>query len=179
MKKISVVELLEDGKKVQCNICATLRIQTSNWIQKESLAYHLKSDVHACSVSAKHNRESIRAAGEWSMQEETAVEEKMDFVMLSSMIRPEDTVKVCVLQPSVEEKEMWDNYSQSNEIFDAGIDHTVAEVEERKRLEREAINFDIWRGADFLPEDPSDGELLLDELEQDDILTELLRNARK
>jgi len=39
--------------------------------------------------------------------------------------------------------------------------------------------FDIWRGADFLPEDQNDGELLLDELEQDDILTELLRNARK
>jgi len=34
------------------------------------------------------------------------------------------------------------------------------------------------RGADFLPEeDPNDGELLLDELEQEDILTELLRNA--
>jgi hypothetical protein len=112
------------------------------------------------------------------MQEETAVEEKMDFVMLSLMIRPEVTATARVLRPSVEEKEMWDNYSLSNEIFDAGIDHTVAAVEERKRLEREAINFDIWRGADFLPEDPNDGELLLDELEQDDILTELLRNAR-
>jgi hypothetical protein len=88
MNNFSVVELSEDGKKVRCNICATLRVQTSNWIQKESLVYHLKSDVHACSVSAKHNRESIRAAGEWSMQEETAIEEKMDFVMLSSMIRP-------------------------------------------------------------------------------------------
>jgi hypothetical protein len=176
----SVVELSEDGKKVRCNICATLRIQTnSNWIQKESLAYHLKSDVHACSVNAKHNRESIRAAGEWSMQEETAVEETMDFIMLSSMIRPEVTATARVLRPSVEEKEMWDDYSLSNEIFDAGIDHTVAAVEERKRLEREAFDFDIWRGADFLPEDQNDGELLLDELEQDDILTELLRNARK
>ncbi len=111
------------------------------------------------------------------MQEETAVEEKMDFVMLSSMIRPEVMATALVLRPSVKEKEMWDNYSLSNEIFDAGIDHTVAAVEERKHLEREAINFDIWHGADFLPEDPNDGELLLDELEQDDILTELLCNA--
>jgi hypothetical protein len=79
----------------------------------------------------------------------------------------------------VEEKEMWDNYLLSNEVFEAGIDHTLAAVEERRRLEREATNFDIWGGADFLPEeDPNDGELLLDELEQDDILTELLRNAR-
>jgi len=179
MNKFSVVESSEDGKKVWCNICAALRIQTSNWIQKESLAYHLKSDVHACSVSAKHNKENIRVAGEQSMQEETAVEEVMDFVMLSSTIKPVVTVTARVPEPSVEEKEMWDNYSLSNEIFDAGIDHTVATVEERRRLEREATNFDIWRGADFLPEeDPNDGELLLDELEQDDILTELLRNAR-
>ena len=56
---------------------------------------------------------------------------------------------------------MWDGYSLSNEIFDVGIDHTVAAVEERKRLEREATDFDIWLG-----------------LEQDDILTELLLNTR-
>ena len=112
------------------------------------------------------------------MQEETVAEEKMDFVMLSSMIRPEVTVTARVLGPSVEEKEMWDNYLLSNEVFEAGIDHTLKTVEERRRLEREATNFDIWGGADFLPEeDPNDGELLLDELEQDDILTELLRNA--
>ena len=178
MNNFSVVELSEDGKKVQCNICAALHVQTSNWIQKESLAYHLKSDVHACSVSAKHNRKSIRAAGKWSMQEETAVEERMDFVMLSS-IRPEVTVTAHGLGPSVEEKEMWNNYLLSNEIFDTGINHALATVEERRRLEREATNFDIWGGADFLPkEDPNNSELLLDELEQDDILTELLQNTR-
>jgi hypothetical protein len=175
----SVVELSEDGKKVRCNLCATLRVQTSHWIQKESLAYHLKSDVHACSISAQQNRETIRVAGEQSMQEEAAIEERMDFVMLSTTKPVLLTATASVPGPSVEEKEMWDNYSFYNEIFDAGIDHTVAAAEERKRLEREAINFDIWRGADFLPEeDPNDGELLLDELEQDDILTELLRNAR-
>lgn len=173
----SVVELSEDRKKVRCNICAALRIQTSEWIQKESLAFHLKSDIHTRSVGAQLNRESIRAAGEQSMQEETAIEETMDFVMLSSMVKPAVTATARIPGPSLEEQEMWDNYS--NEVFDAGIDPTVAAVEERRRLEREATNFDIWHGADFLPEeDPKDGELLLDELEQDDILTELLRNAR-
>jgi hypothetical protein len=45
-------------------------------------------------------------------------------------------------------------------------------------LEQEADNFDIWRGAEFVPEvDPNDSTLLLDELEQDDVLTELLQNA--
>lgn len=172
------MELSEDCKKVRCNICETQRVQNSGWIQKESLAYHLKSDVHARSVSAKQNKESIRTIGEQSMQEESAIE-KMDFVMLSSTIKP---VLVSATahppRPSVEEQEMWDNHAFSNEIFDAGIDHTVATVEERKRLEQEATNFDLWRGADFSPEeDPNDGELLLDQLEQDDILTELLQNA--
>ncbi len=110
------------------------------------------------------------------MQEEAAIEERIDFVMLSSTIKPV-VMAMAHIGPSVEEQEMWDNYS--NEIFDAGIDPTVAAVEERRCLEREATNFDIWRSADFLPEeDPNDGELLLDKLEQDNILTELLWNAR-
>ena len=113
------------------------------------------------------------------MQEESAIEESMDFAMLSSAIEPAVTTKARVSRPSVEEQEMWDNSAFSNEIFNAGIEHTAAAAEERKRLEQEATNFDLWHGADFLPEeDPNDGELLLDELEQEDILTELLRNTR-
>jgi hypothetical protein len=113
------------------------------------------------------------------MQEESAIEERMDFAMLSSAIEPAVTMKAHISGPSVEEQEMWDNSAFSNEIFNAGIDHTTAATEERKRLEQEATNFDLWHGADFLPEeDPNDGELLLDELEQEDILTELLRNTR-
>ena len=113
------------------------------------------------------------------MQEETAMEEDMDFIMLSSTIQPVVTATTQVPnRPSVEEQEMWDSYLLSNETFNAGIDYTVAAVEERKCLEREATDFDIWHGADFLPqEDPNDSELLLDELEQDDILTELLQNT--
>ncbi|KAF8959102.1 hypothetical protein BDZ97DRAFT_2045777 [Flammula alnicola] len=73
---------------------------------------------------------------------------------------------------------MWDRYALGNEVFDAGVDHTLAAAEERKRLEQEAADFDLWHSADFLPEeDPNDGELLLDALEQEDILSELLRNA--
>ena len=175
---LSVVELSDDCKKVRCNVCEALRGQSSGWIQKESLPYHLKSDVHARSVRAQQNRDSIRMAGEQSMQEESTIEERMDFAILSSAIKPTVTMKARVSRPSVEEQEMWDNSAFSNEIFNAGIDHTAAAVEERKRLEQEATNFNLWRGADFLPEeDPNDGELLLDELEQD-ILTELLRNMR-
>ena len=116
------------------------------------------------------------------MQEESAMEEHMDFIILSSTIQPEVTVtaRAPPPQPSEEEQGMWDRYAIGNEVFDAGIDHTLAAAEVRKRLEREATNFDLWHGADFLPEeDPNDGELLLDELEQDDILSELLQNARK
>ena len=111
------------------------------------------------------------------MQEESAIEERMDFTMLSSAIELAVMMKACISRPSVEEQEMWDNSVFSNEIFSAGIDHTTATAEERKCLEQEATNFDLWHSADFLPEeDPNDGELLLDELEQEDILTELLWN---
>jgi hypothetical protein len=173
----SVVELSDDSKKVRCKICDAVRGQNNSWIQKESLAYHLKSDVHARSIGAQQNREDIRRVGEQSMQERE-MEERMDFVTLSSTINPSIPVMARIHKPSTEEQEMWDNHALSNEVFDAGIDHTVGVVEERKRLEREANIFNLWHGADFLPEeDPDDSELLLDELEQDDILTELLRNA--
>jgi hypothetical protein len=178
----SVVELSDDRKKVRCNICEALRGQSSGWIQKESLPYHLKSDIHARSVRAQQNRDSIHTVGEQSMREESAIEERMDFALLSSAIEPVVTAKTCVSGPhvGVEEQEMWDNNAFSNEIFSAGIDHSTSAAEERKRLAQEATNFDLWRGADFLPEeDPNDGELLLDELEQEDILTELLRNTRQ
>jgi hypothetical protein len=111
------------------------------------------------------------------MQEECEMEEKMDFITLSSSAKPAISVTARIHKPSMEEQEMWDDHAFSNKVFDAGIDHTIAVTEERKRLEREATDFDLWCGADFLPEDPDDSELLLDELEQDDILTELLRNA--
>lgn len=102
----------------------------------------------------------------------------MDFAILTSAMKPSVMVKAGISQPSLEEQEMWDNHAFSNKIFNAGIDHTkAAAAEQRKQLEKEATNFDLWRGADFLP-GRSDSELLLDELEQEDILTELLRNTR-
>lgn len=174
-----VIELSDDGKRVRCNTCEAVRGHNSGWIQKESLAYHLKSSAHARSVSAQHNRELLRAAGEQSMQAESVMEQSMDFVMLSSTVQPAVTVRAPVHVASMEEQNMWDN-QLSNEAFDAGVDHAAAADDERKRLEQEAADFEIWHGADFLPEeDPNSGELLLEELEQDDILAELLRNARK
>ena len=67
---------------------------------------------------------------------------------------------------------MWDGHALLNEVFDAGVDHTAATVNERRCLEQEAMNFDLWHGTDLIPEeDPNNGKLLLDELEQDNILT--------
>lgn len=173
-----VVELSDDRKKVRCNICEPSRTN-GGWILKESLVYHLKSDAHAYSVSVQKNIGCVQSAIEQSVQEERALEESLDFVILNAASGPAVTKTACIPRQSLEEKEMWDNYVPSNEIFDAGFDHAAAALKERKRLEEEATNFDLWRGADFLPEeDPNDGQLLLDELEQDDILTELLRNAR-
>ena len=101
------------------------------------------------------------------MQEESAMEESMDFIVLPSTIQPNITATMRAPQRSEEEQGMWDCYELGDEVFDAGIDHTLAVSEERKRLEQET------------EEDPNNGQLLLDELEQDDILSELLRNTRK
>ncbi len=112
------------------------------------------------------------------MREESANEERMDFAILSSAIRPVVTVKAGLPRPSLQEEEMWKDHEFSNEIFDAGIDHAMAAAQQRKRLEQEASSFSLCCDMDLLPENYlSNSEQLLDELEQEDILTELLRGT--
>ena len=169
----------DDRKNVRCQICEARHGKNGGWIQKESLAYHLKSEAHAHCLRAQQNRESVQAARDQVIREESAVEERMEFAILSSAIKP-TTTKARLSKPSQEEQEMWDNYETSHVTFNAGVDPELAAIEERKKLALEAINLDIWHGTDFLPEeDPNNGEQLLDDLEQEDILNELLRNARE
>ena len=152
-----------------------MRGHHGGWIKKESLTYHLGSETHARCIRDKQRRESIRAVAEQSMEEEREMEQE-DFAILSSMADNSTVRTTQTHVPSAAEQEMWDTLN--NEEFDAGVDHTVAAVEERNRLEREATDFDLWHGSDFVPEhDPSDSGLLLEELDQDDIIAELLRNA--
>ncbi len=114
-----------------------------------------------------------------SIQEERELEQNMNFIISSSVICPEVNSKAHGPQQSEEEKEMWSKYALGNESFSAGTDLTH-DAEERDRLEREAADFDLWHGADFVAEeDPNDAELVLDRLEQDEIMAELLQNSRK
>ena len=182
---LTVVEVSQDGKQVRCKICGQSYIgQPDNrtWIKKESLAYHLKSDLHARSIIAQRNRQSLHSAREQSIREEREMEEDLDFVTLASTsaIKLRATELSRASGERLAENIPWDNYDVSMNSFSAGIDCTAAAAEERKRLRKEADEFDIWHGADYLPEeDPNHGELLLDELEQDDVLNEMLRNTSK
>lgn len=148
-------------------------------MQKDSLAHHLKSEAHIRSVCAKNHRDSSKKAGD-RLAEQEATEERMDFVALHS---PAQHSHVGTSRPS--QGQAYDHitenvYASFNGDFDAGIDPSAAAIDERRRLEQEADNFDMWRGAEFVPElDPNDSTLLLDELEQGDLLTELLQNAGK
>ncbi len=108
------------------------------------------------------------------------MEKRMDFVTLASnsTIKYRATEISRALGTAREENMQWDICESSNDPFSAGIDCTAAAAEERKRLQKEADEFDMWHGSDYLPEeDPHNGELLLNELEEDDILNEILRNA--
>lgn len=174
---LSVAELSDDGKKLRCQICDAARKQNNGWIRKESLASHLKSALHVSSVSALEKMDTFEKTGLQRMQEECELEQ-LDSVMLSSNIERPAQAKTNIPEPSLEEKEMWDNYRGSNEFFDAGVDHSLAAVEERERLEKEATEFGLWHAGDSsVDETLKDGQYLLDELEEDDILNELLQNA--
>jgi hypothetical protein len=108
------------------------------------------------------SRELIQTAGEQSLEDKSVMEQEMDFVMLSVTVKHPVTVMVRAHVPSTKEREMWDNHTSFHNLFDAGINPAAAAADERKHLECEATNFNLWHGADFLPEeDPNDGELLL------------------
>lgn len=176
------IEISADGLKARCTICFEASRQNIDlWINKGSIANHLKSERHAYSLEALKIQESAAKVAGQSMQEETAMEEEMNFTIFSSTIQPKITEMVHAPERSEEEQGMWDRYSLGNDIFHAGVDHTTSATEERKRLEREATDFDLWHGVDFLSDstEPEDAQLPLDELESSDITSELLRNACK
>jgi flagellar hook protein FlgE len=129
-------------------------------------------------MNAQVDMQAIQTATERAMQQEAALEENIDFAQLLQSSQPAATTTPRVSKPSTEEQEMWENYAMAEKTFDAGLDHSLAAAEERKRLEKEATDFDLWNAADYLPDEgQNDSELLLDELEQSDILTEILQNT--
>ncbi|KAF8873456.1 hypothetical protein CPB84DRAFT_1854016 [Gymnopilus junonius] len=93
------------------------------------------SAAHAYAITYKKNKESVQSAVKHSMQEESAMDESMNFIMLSSMFKPTGTVATHASKPSVEEQEFWDNFDPINEIFSAGVNSTLDASEERKHLE--------------------------------------------
>lgn len=167
--------------RIRCKACGSSRDGRSNsgWLKKDSLPTHLKSEAHQRSIDTQADMIHIQEAAERAMEEEMVLEE-MEFALLPSSSRPATaTTPWTSTKPSREEQEMWGNHAMSNEVFDAGIDPTLAAIDERKHLERETTDFDLWNAAEYLPhEEQNDSALLLDELEQADILTELLRDAR-
>lgn len=173
--EISVVQLSDDGKKVLCKPCHAATEKTEKgWMRKDSLPNHLKSISHAKCLSEQEISQSIQRPGDCPVEEESAMEETMDFVTFTSIAQSSAAAKEHIPRPTDEEGEMWDDLMHHTEIFDAGVDHTLDAAEERKRLEREATEFDLWH--DSLPE--QDFKTVLDELEQEDVLSELLQNAR-
>ena len=150
------------------------------WINKGSVSNHLKSERHVNSLEARKIQESITKTVEHSMQDEAAMEEEMNFTIFSTTIQPKIAANIPAPQCSEEEQRIWDHFALGDNVFHAGIDHTLSATEERTRLEREAAEFDLWHGGDFLLDtDPIGDQLLLHELENDEITSELLRNACK
>lgn len=142
------------------------------------MSAHLNTIEHGRSVNARGASQLTEAAAQHSMQQEIALEMEMEFAELVSTFQPPVAAAQRISIPSIEEQEMWESHAMSEETFGAGIEPLLAVVEERKRLEKEATDLDLWNAADYLPEEvANDSALLLDELEQDDILADLLKDA--
>ena len=110
-ERFSVIEFSGDGLKVRCTICLAGKQNGDGWINKGSIGNHLKSENHAKSLEAREVEKSKAKAGEQTMREESAMEEHLDFILLSLTKQPEVTTTARAPQQSEEEEQMWDRFT--------------------------------------------------------------------
>jgi hypothetical protein len=165
------------GTKVKCNKCAPLIAhEARQWINSVGWKTHLKSEIHVRAL--KHEEDILEHASQINRATEAALVDdtehtRTDFALLtaSSSIThapPEQTRIV-----SANEQVMWESLDLEDIAFSAGIapDNTA----DRRRVERELKDADMWDGMNLLGGFSDDNLIFNDQ--EDEVLAEALRNA--
>lgn len=80
-------------------------------------------------------------------------------------------------EPSLAEQEMWDDFIMMDSAFEMEKGLEEVEKDTRSEFECKVNDFGLWGGLETMSdEDIHHTEVTWDEAEQDDILTEILRN---
>jgi hypothetical protein len=171
---VLVFEVSGSGtSKLKCTKCAPLIAnEARQWIAAASWKAHMQSEIHQRALATEqdtlHRQTRIDRAADAALAEDCAA----DFTLLNA-----SSSSVTHLMPkrivSANEEAMWESLVMGDVFFDVGVAPDGAN--DRKRVEREMDDADIWGGNSLIHGLGDDSNILNDQ--EDEVLAEALRNA--
>ena len=180
---ITVFEVSDDGKKVKCTVCAPFNT-LEQWMLRDSHSSHLKSRGHLANAARSPGQtfeDRVMAAD--SAARADAVLQDLVFARLQGVDVCTDASSSKGFQaPTAGEQEMWQNYDIDGADFEIADDpDQVAGVAARRHFENMVENFGLWNteadGEGFGPDSSAEADGLGWNPEEDELLTEVMRNA--
>lgn len=169
------------GDKVKCRKCAPLiHDESRKWIASTGWKAHISSAMHARAL--KREEESDQRAAKINRADQAAIQENephqaeyapLTYAPITSSSHPMAPGRMI----TAAEDEMWQDIEMGDVIYDAG---TAPDLQaEKRRLQRDIDKFGLWN-ADRMGAELGAGvdDFALGE-QEDDILAEILQNARE
>lgn len=172
--QISVFEV--DGARVKCLKCATLSGDASRiWMSSDNWKPHLKTNAHV-----RAERRAIEAEKRAADLERATADAFREDAVLATVRTPTPSTTLAGPSrrphvPSAAEEAMWESIDTGEADFDIGM--AFDDTAERQRLERETDNFGIWNANSVIGD--LDGDIPILDEQEDEVLAEILQNARK
>ena len=151
------------------------------WIRPESFSIHRKSATHMHSLE-------LKAAAAEREQAETAhiLNPPRESATLNILLIPAAEVELHDTDSqsygiSQEEQHFWDALDPTSEVFEMDESPEVALERKRQEFERKLDEYGVWEGHEDIMDDDAAAalELAWDESEQDEVLSEVLKNLGK
>ena len=151
--------------------------EARQWINSVGWKTHLKSEIHVRAL--KHEEDTLERASQINRATEAALADdiqntRTDFALLTATSSsfthapPKQTPIV-----SANEQAMWESLDMEDITFSAGL--APDDTTDRRRVERELKDADMWDGMNLLGGFSDDNPIFDDQ--EDEVLAEALRNA--
>jgi len=168
-----VFEVSNSDVKLKCTKCAPLIAnEARQWIAAASWKVHIRSEIHQRALATEQDTRLRQTRIERAADAAVAENNAIDFAPLdasSSSLTPSIPKRII----SANEEAMWELLAMDDVIFDVGA--VPNNADDRKRVEREMDDADIWGGNSLVRGFGDDSNILDDQ--EDEVLAEALRIA--
>ncbi|KAF8153401.1 hypothetical protein B0H34DRAFT_754825 [Crassisporium funariophilum] len=150
----------------------------ADFILIKSLLPHQKSALHQRSLALETEEKSRAERAMISQSEATpAAPASLQSFAVNPTIG-QTSFAGSLRELNFDEADMWAEYDAYGETFDAGDDPEELARTQRKALERQIDTYGVWGGVELPASvDHADAEMLWEDLEYDEILTDVMRNT--